>query len=85
MNPSEEQDQDQQPDNWLGSFELECLDQLQSEPNLEEKLHSEKELAEQHLFVNFQNSATAIAQLYKGKIYLINFYIYNNKVMIYQT
>lgn len=68
MHQSEDQEQDQQPENWLGAFELECLDHLQSEPNLEEKLLCEKDLAEQHLFVNFQNSATAIAQLYKGTV-----------------
>lgn len=66
MNQEEVQDEDQQPENWLGNFEAECHDELDSEPNMEERLHSERDLAIQHLWLTFQNSATAIAQLYKG-------------------
>lgn len=66
MHQGEDQDQDQQPEDWLGAYEEEDVDELQQEPNLEEKLLTEKDLAEQHLFLTFQNSATAIAQLYKG-------------------
>lgn len=66
MHQGEDQDQDQQPEDWLGAYEEDDIDELQQEPNLEEKLLSEKDLAEQHLFLTFQNSATAIAQLYKG-------------------
>lgn len=66
MNQEEGQDEDQQP-NWLGNFEAECHDELDSEPNMEERLHSERELAIQHLWLMFQNSATAIAQLYKDR------------------
>ena len=51
----------------LEPFEIECFDELQSEPNLEEKLITERNIAEQQIFLNFQASATAIAQLYRGE------------------
>ena len=57
------------PDNWLNSFEEECIEELHSETNMEEALEKQRELSEQKLWLQFQNSATAIAQLYKG-IYL---------------
>ena len=61
---------DQSPENWLNSFEEQCLQELQTEPNMEENLETERELAEQKLWLQFQNSATAIAQLYKGICFL---------------
>ena len=54
------------PDNWLNSFEEECIEELHSETNMEEALEKQRELSEQKLWLQFQNSATAIAQLYKG-------------------
>ncbi|KAK3092118.1 hypothetical protein FSP39_025373 [Pinctada imbricata] len=58
---------DQTPENWLNSFEEQCLEELETEPNMEENLEAERELAEQKLWLQFQNSATAIAQLYKDR------------------
>ncbi|KAL8573605.1 hypothetical protein ACOMHN_007158 [Nucella lapillus] len=66
MHQNDDQDQDQS-ENWLAPFELECVDQLQSEPNLEEKLLNERDLTEKQLFLLFQNSASAISQLYKDR------------------
>lgn len=57
---------DLSPDNWLNSFEEECIEELHNEANMEEALETQRELAEQKLWLQFQNSATAIAQLYKG-------------------
>jgi len=59
---------DQGSENWLNSFEEECLEELDSEPNMEETLQSQREYATQNLFIQFQNSATSIAELYKGTV-----------------
>ncbi|ESO84028.1 hypothetical protein LOTGIDRAFT_108261 [Lottia gigantea] len=67
MNPEENQETDQTAENWLSNFEDECLDELENEPNMEDRLSAEREYAVQNLWMTFQNSATAIAQLYKGK------------------
>lgn len=66
MHQTDDQDQDQS-DNWLGPFELECVNQVQSEPDLEERLMAERDLSEKQLFLLFQNSASAISQLYKDR------------------
>lgn len=66
MHQNDDQDQDQS-ENWLAPFELECIDQLQSEPNLEETLLAERDWSDKQLFVMFQNSASAISQLYKER------------------
>ncbi|XP_067673318.1 HUWE1-associated protein modifying stress responses-like [Haliotis asinina] len=67
MNPEEHQDSEQPAENWLSNFEDQCLDDLESEPNMEDRLQAEKEYAVKKLWLTFQNSATAIAQLYKDR------------------
>ncbi|PVD38706.1 hypothetical protein C0Q70_01326 [Pomacea canaliculata] len=69
MNEDESQSDEAQYEHWMGKFEAECFQQLESEDNMEERLESERELAVQQLWITFQNSATAIAQLYKGRIF----------------
>ncbi|KAJ8318149.1 hypothetical protein KUTeg_003240 [Tegillarca granosa] len=58
---------EQSPENWFNSFEEECLLELDQEPNMEETLQAQREYLYQKLWLQFQNSATAIAQLYKDK------------------
>lgn len=53
--------------NELDPFELECVDELQSEPNLVERIIDCQNQYEQHIFRNFQASAIAIAQLYRDR------------------
>lgn len=67
MEREEDNHGDLSPDNWLNSFEEECIEELHSETNMEEALEKQQELAEQKLWLQFQNSATAIAQLYKDR------------------
>lgn len=67
MNEDESQSDEAQYEHWMGKFEAECFQQLESEDNMEERLESERELAVQQLWITFQNSATAIAQLYKER------------------
>ena len=66
MDKEEENDRDQSPEHWLNPFEMECLQQLDSEPNMEDAFQAQRDYAAQKLFVHFQNSATSVAELYKG-------------------
>lgn len=77
MEREEDNHGDLSPDNWLNSFEEECIEELHSETNMEEALEKQQELAEQKLWLQFQNSATAIAQLYKGIKFLCNGMVWN--------
>ena len=55
---------------WLRSwnqFEQQCVEEVEGEGNMEERLAGEREDVAQKLWLSFQNSATAVAQLYKGK------------------
>ena len=56
------------PENWFNRFEEECLEDLEtSESNMEDTIQRDGDFALQKLFLQFQNSATAIAELYKGE------------------
>jgi len=67
MAHQEGQPNDHLADGWLTDFEAECLEDVDnSESNMEDSLQRETDFAFQKLFLQFQNSATAIAQLYKG-------------------
>ena len=66
MAHQEGQDQDDLPDKWLSGFEDQCLEDFDSQTNMDDTIQRETEYSLQKLFSQFQNSATAIAQLYKG-------------------
>ncbi|KAH3861898.1 HUWE1-associated protein modifying stress responses-like [Dreissena polymorpha] len=62
------QQNDHLNDNWLTDFEEECLEDIESsEKNMDDSVERETDFALQKLFHQFQNSATAIAQLYKDR------------------
>ena len=48
------------------NWEKQCIEQLETEDDVDERLAIEKEQALQRLRNLFQNAATACAQLYKG-------------------
>lgn len=52
---------------WITSWEEERLNELEREPNMEELLLSERDLAAQKMWLHFQNSATALSQFYKDR------------------
>lgn len=54
-------------ENWLSHFESQCLQELDTEANMEERLQTEREYAAQKLWSAFQNSATAVAQMYRDR------------------
>lgn len=61
---------DNQSEAWtFTSWEKQCIEQVESQPDLEEKLPTEKEQALQRLWNAFQNAATACTQLYKGTMF----------------
>lgn len=66
---SEEHDREDDPfvDHWVTNWEQQCIQELENEPDLEEQIQSEKDLATQKLWLLFQNTATAIAQMYKDR------------------
>lgn len=67
MAHQEGQQNDHLADSWLSAFEEECLEDMEnSETNMEDNVQRDTDFALQKLFLQFQNSATAIAQLYKG-------------------
>ena len=66
MNNSVENSEDPFTDIWISNWERQCEIELENEPDLESQVQSERDLATQKLWHLFQNSATAVAQLFKG-------------------
>jgi hypothetical protein len=67
MNEDRDKEDDPIVDFWIANWEQQCVEHLESEPDYEGQLQSERDLAHQKVWVSFQNTATAIAQLYKGE------------------
>ncbi|KAK0051802.1 UPF0472 protein [Biomphalaria glabrata] len=67
MNQEANQDSDKSPDHWFSNFEDECLDELESQGRVEPRLQSAEEHTAQQLWLGFQHTSTAIAQLYNYK------------------
>jgi len=65
---SEDRDREDEPfmDIWLASFEQQCYEHIENGPDYEGQLQSERDIANQRNWLSFQNTATAIAQLYRG-------------------
>lgn len=60
-------------DIWISNWERQCEIELENEPDLEGQVLSERDLATQKLWYLFQNSATAVAQLFKGEPFDIQY------------
>lgn len=59
MNPDGEE-------NWLTSWEQQCISSCDEQPNYEQILIKETDSIHRTVWATFQDSATAIAQLYRG-------------------
>ena len=68
MNNSMENGEDPFADFWISNWERQCEIELENEPDLEGQVLSERDLSTQKLWHLFQNSATSVAQLFKGNI-----------------
>lgn len=53
-------------DSWITNWERQCIEEVESSPDLESQIQNEKDTSSQKLWLLFQNSATCVAQLYKG-------------------
>lgn len=60
---------EQDLDSFLGlsCWEQQCVDEVEKTPDTDVELQNAKDLAQQKLWFLFQNAATGVAQLYKGK------------------
>jgi hypothetical protein len=67
MNEDRDKDDDSIVDFWIANWEQQCVEHVESGPDYEGQLQSERDLAHQKVWFSFQNTATAIAQLYKGE------------------
>jgi hypothetical protein len=67
MNNSMENGEDPFADIWISNWERQCEIELENEPDLDQAVLSERDLSTQKLWYLFQNSATSVAQLFKGK------------------
>lgn len=68
MNNSMENSEDPFADIWISNWERQCEIELENEPDLDQAVLSERDLSTQKLWYLFQNSATSVAQLFKGRI-----------------
>lgn len=75
MAHQEGQESDDIPENWLSGFEDQCLEDFSSETNMDDIIQRETEYSVQKLFSHFQNSATAVAQLYKDQTHGLSLWI----------
>ena len=68
MSDGLEKDQDPLDSNWLTQFENDCIENENDIRAVEEeRITFENERASQKLWLSFQNSASSISKLYKGK------------------
>lgn len=55
-------------DGWLTSMEEQYLQDIGAEPDYERQYNTERESSMRNVWSSFQESATSIAQLYRGKL-----------------
>lgn len=55
-------------DGWLTSMEEQYLQDIGAEPDYERQYNTERESSMRNVWASFQESATSIAQLYRGKL-----------------
>lgn len=51
---------------WLTGWEQQCADEIEEQPDYEQTFISETDSSHRKIWTAFQDSATAIAQLYRG-------------------
>lgn len=57
-------------DSWLTGWEQQCADSIEGQPDYEQSLTIEADNSHRKIWTVFQDSATCIAQLYRGVIYI---------------
>lgn len=66
MNEDRDRDDESLGDLWFTNWEQQCIQHLDNETDYEGQVIHDRDLAIQKAWCCFQNSATSIAQLYKG-------------------
>lgn len=64
--PLKMNERNEELDSWITNWERQCIEEVESGPDLESQIQNEKDISTQKLWLLFQNSATCVAQLYKG-------------------
>ncbi|XP_067006074.2 HUWE1-associated protein modifying stress responses [Anabrus simplex] len=72
---NEDREDDPLMDLWITNWERQCVDVVESEPDYEGQLQSERDLINQKVWFSFQNTATSIAQLYKDRLQGVSLWI----------
>ncbi|KAG5882624.1 hypothetical protein JTB14_013313 [Gonioctena quinquepunctata] len=54
-------------ENWSSSWEQQCAKSIEEQPNYEQNLIAENNISQTKLWSSFQDSATAVAQLYRDR------------------
>ncbi|CAG5121774.1 unnamed protein product [Candidula unifasciata] len=67
MHEENENDCEQPLEQWFSNFEDECLNELEAQGRVEARLQAAEENTAQQLWLGFQHTSTAIAQLYNYK------------------
>lgn len=55
-------------ESWIAAIENQYMEAIESEPNFETELIAERDAVIKNVWRSFQESATAVAQLYKGEL-----------------
>ncbi|KAJ8969126.1 hypothetical protein NQ317_007799 [Molorchus minor] len=58
-------------ESWLTSWEQQCVDSMEEQPNYEQSLIGETNISQTKTWTSFQDSATAVAQLYRDDALLM--------------
>lgn len=53
---------------WLSGWEQECAHEIEEQPDYEQTFVTETDNSHRKIWTAFQDSATAIAQLYRGSV-----------------
>lgn len=55
-------------EDWLNSWEQQCISSCDEQPDYEQILEKETSNTDRTVWTSFQDSATAVAQLYRGNL-----------------
>lgn len=65
-------------DSWLNNWEQQCAEAIENQPDYDQSLAQENEVYQRRVWTSFQESATAIAQLYRGTFLVYRLYNSNS-------
>lgn len=55
---------------WLSSWEQQCAESIEEQPDYEQLLITDTDNSHRKIWSAFQDSATSIAQLYRGNFFI---------------